>query len=760
MRSLILRLVVFVFLFVGGFYSQPGSTLWAAERIDEVPFHSDIAPGAVPWTHLGFANNPGNFHFAIVSDRCGGHRLGVFETALARLNLLQPEFVICVGDLIEGYTTKPEDLDAMWSEFDGFTKRLTMPFFHVAGNHDVSNAFMRKYYEKKFGQTYFHFVYKNVLFLCLNSQDGYDEGGGYLTAISKDQREYVRHVLEKNKGVRWTFVFMHQPLWLNEEGNFETARKKGTVPETTGFSELQKMLAGRDFTLFTGHFHDYAKYERNGKAYYVLATTGGASSLRGPFYGELDEIVWMTMTDTGPVMANLSLNGILPDNFRTETDIKTSNSVLAQLSNFTLKLERNATRPPEEMRWQFENPYQQEAQFRVKWTLPAGSPWSIEPLETSFSVPAGKAYSAAWTLRCPGSTANPATLEPYPTGVVTAAFADGSTLVERLPVKLSVDTWPYAEKRQELKKAVRLDRLDPVAAPFASKFTVEQANILDEPVVTTISWQGPEGSGWTVSPAAAELKLDAQAKGCHEFTASFNGNAPIWKLPVMNLETRAGAAPVLLLKKLLPANIETYMAALPIQLKVKKAAGAPAIDGKLDDALWASSAKITEFCLCETGEAATSLTTAWISYDADCLYIAVRCAEPKMNRLSLKAKKRDDGLLWRDDGIEVFIDPTFDREHYFQLCVNANNVVFDAKGKDVSWDCAMETATGREQEAYTVELAVPWVALGVPGGPQPGAAMGFNILRNRYTEKEDYYQWSPTLGSSHKPKLFGKLIFE
>ena len=57
-----------------------------------------------PWSSLDLNNDPNNFQFAIVTDRTGGHRAGVFPDAIRKLNLLQPEFVISVGDLIEGGT--------------------------------------------------------------------------------------------------------------------------------------------------------------------------------------------------------------------------------------------------------------------------------------------------------------------------------------------------------------------------------------------------------------------------------------------------------------------------------------------------------------------------------------------------------------------------------------------------------------------------------------------------------------------------------
>ncbi|TFG92422.1 MAG: metallophosphoesterase, partial [Myxococcales bacterium] len=43
----------------------------------------------------------------MVTDRTGGPRDGIFESAMPRINLVRPEFVVSVGDLIEGYTDDP-----------------------------------------------------------------------------------------------------------------------------------------------------------------------------------------------------------------------------------------------------------------------------------------------------------------------------------------------------------------------------------------------------------------------------------------------------------------------------------------------------------------------------------------------------------------------------------------------------------------------------------------------------------------------------
>src|SRR5271157_2794205 len=81
-----------------------------------------------PWTNLRLNNDPAEFRFAIVSDRTGGHRARIFSQAVEQLNLLQPEFVLSVGDLIEGYTDNAERLAAEWKEFQGYVTQLQMPF--------------------------------------------------------------------------------------------------------------------------------------------------------------------------------------------------------------------------------------------------------------------------------------------------------------------------------------------------------------------------------------------------------------------------------------------------------------------------------------------------------------------------------------------------------------------------------------------------------------------------------------------------------
>jgi hypothetical protein len=269
---------------------------------DQFSFSRDSSENSQPYNHLAFQNDPCRFQFAIVTDRTGGHRPGVFMDGVNKLNLMQPEFVMSVGDLIEGYTLDTSELRRQWDEFESFVDHLEMPFFYVPGNHDITNAVMEEVWLKRFGATYYHFTYKDVLFVCLNSED--QRRGAGRGTFSDEQFKYVKKVLEQNKEVRWTMIFMHQPLWHQRD--------------TKRWNDMEQLLAQRNHTVYAGHEHRYVKRTRNNGKYFTLATTGGGSGLRGAELGEFDHMMWVTMTDNGPIMANLDLNGIWTEDVVTE----------------------------------------------------------------------------------------------------------------------------------------------------------------------------------------------------------------------------------------------------------------------------------------------------------------------------------------------------------------------------------------------------------------------------------------------------------
>ena len=133
------------------------------------PFNSDVETNLKPWTDLDFYNDPSNFQFALVSDNTGSMRPGIFEKGIEKLNLMLPEFVLSVGDLIQGYTQDTAQIRAEWADFSQKIDKLKVPFFYLPGNHDITNLVMQKEWEDRFGRRYYSFTYKDVLFIILDS---------------------------------------------------------------------------------------------------------------------------------------------------------------------------------------------------------------------------------------------------------------------------------------------------------------------------------------------------------------------------------------------------------------------------------------------------------------------------------------------------------------------------------------------------------------------------------------------------------------
>lgn len=295
----------------------------------------DQQAGPIPISRVEFPDTDVKFQFAVIGDNTGGAYPDVFDEAMTKLNLMQPEFVMSVGDLIEGYSNNREALIAEWKEIDASVAKLNMPFFYVAGNHDIGDSASLEVWRERLGPTYYHFVYKDVLFLCMDTDDppqaphdwelegiakvqelkeSHPEqanslkrelltrvkedaltGKAYVAAFSDTQIDYFKEVIANHPDVRWTFLFVHRPVWQ-------------ASPQSEMFKEIEAALADRRYTVFSGHAHTYEHQLRQGMDYIRLSTTGGTWMLDPP--GNFDHVAWVTMTDKGPVVANITLDGI------------------------------------------------------------------------------------------------------------------------------------------------------------------------------------------------------------------------------------------------------------------------------------------------------------------------------------------------------------------------------------------------------------------------------------------------------------------
>jgi Calcineurin-like phosphoesterase len=289
------------------------------------PFEHEVTGAERPWTGEAFDTAAGKFTFAVFSDLNGGERPGIFDVAVQQLSLLRPELILSVGDLIDGATAEPAALAAEWDAFDARARRASAPVFRVGGNHDLTGSVLRDVWERRFGRTYYHFVYKDVLFLVLDTEDNTaqrtsemfearnraiaaqergDPGQDTLEYyrmpermvgnIGPEQSAYFLDVLRRHADVRWTMLFMHKPVWTD-----------GKDPE---FVAIEQALANRPYTLFNGHLHTMSYTQRNGRDYIMLGTTGGGQP-DDPM--SFDHVTLVTVGEGAPSIAHVRLDGIL-----------------------------------------------------------------------------------------------------------------------------------------------------------------------------------------------------------------------------------------------------------------------------------------------------------------------------------------------------------------------------------------------------------------------------------------------------------------
>lgn len=254
-------------------------------------FSTDLTGNKVPWTGQPIVQG-NNFRFIVAADRSGGERKGVFKQALNEINKYNPDFVVSVGDLIDGYTTDSALINSQWGEFQMSLRELTAPFFYTAGNHDYSNNILARFWKNSFGYSYYHFKVADALFLVLNTEEIVD---GRTITMSQAQSDYMQKAIENHKVDAPIFVIMHTPIWKGEN--------------MKQYIEIEHCLRGRNVTVFSGHNHKYLMITKNQQDHYVLATMGGDSNLRGVYMGEFDHFLIVDVTGNKVKVKNRLVSG-------------------------------------------------------------------------------------------------------------------------------------------------------------------------------------------------------------------------------------------------------------------------------------------------------------------------------------------------------------------------------------------------------------------------------------------------------------------
>lgn len=182
-------------------------------------------------------------------------------------------------------------------------------------------------------------------------------------------------------------------------------------------------------------------------------------------------------------------------------------------------------------------------------------------------------------------------------------------------------------------------------------------------------------------------------------------------------------------------------------------AQAPTIDGKLDDEVWATAARIDAFVQERPveGAPATERTEVLIGYDSQTLYFGIYAhySDPGL----VRANRVDRDQTSNDDVVTIFFEPFLDYLRSYAFSVNGYGVQRDAivvvsNGQDnpegdVSWNALYSAAGVLVADGWTGEMAIPIKSLRYPSrGAGETHRWGFQIQRH-IRSKDESVVWAP-----------------
>jgi hypothetical protein len=127
---------------------------------------------------------------------------------IALLRNLDPDFIVLLGDTVwKPQVENFEILDSLVLD------PLQVPVFNAVGNHDVTK---REIYQARYGSTVFGFVFKDQLFIFLDTTLQYYD-------LNPDQLDFVRENIElsiQTAEISTIHIFMHHLLFLDRQEVF------------------------------------------------------------------------------------------------------------------------------------------------------------------------------------------------------------------------------------------------------------------------------------------------------------------------------------------------------------------------------------------------------------------------------------------------------------------------------------------------------------------------------------------------------------
>ncbi len=176
----------------------------------------------------------------------------------------------------------------------------------------------------------------------------------------------------------------------------------------------------------------------------------------------------------------------------------------------------------------------------------------------------------------------------------------------------------------------------------------------------------------------------------------------------------------------------------PRTLRIERIQAEVRVDGRLDEPVWSQLTPAEGFLQSKPDEGApvSERTQAYLFYDDESLYIGFRCYDSEPEKIIVRYDARD--ARTNSDSVNVFLDPFGDRRNGYFFSVNAANGQFDALVSadgsfDSTWDGIWYSGVHRDEQGWSVEIAIPFRSIRF----RTGQPWGLNLSRNIARKNED-----------------------
>jgi 3',5'-cyclic AMP phosphodiesterase CpdA len=196
-----------------------------------------------------------DFRFSIVGDRTGGAAPQVYGRVWREIDLLHPDFVINVGDTIQGHNDARAE--AEWKSLRQVWERYKhYPLYFTPGNHDIWNDFSRALYEQETSRPAFYsFNYQEAHFTVLDNSR--------TLGLNEQQLQFLEQDLKQNQEYDPKFVLFHKPYWI-----VLLKLRSSEFPLHRLATEY-----GVDYVI-SGHGHQFVRMVRDGIVYMEIGSSG------------------------------------------------------------------------------------------------------------------------------------------------------------------------------------------------------------------------------------------------------------------------------------------------------------------------------------------------------------------------------------------------------------------------------------------------------------------------------------------------------